>query len=157
VKILGMILIFSSAVLFSYYRNRSAGEKILLIEELFGFIRQARLDIGCYLRPIGEISFESEKLSACGFFSDIEEFGVWEAYLRLEKKLSLSEKERAPLRRFFSFFGKGYAEDEIKLIDTALSELAEIIKVRRENEEKSRKLTLTLSCAASLAFIILLL
>lgn len=156
-KLCGMILIFLSAVIFSYRKSKRAEERILLIEELCGFMRQARIDISCYLRPVGQIRSDSPRLSSLGFFSDMERYGAKEAYARLEGKVFLSEKEREILRRFFSSLGKGYAEDEIKLIDASLFEISEILKKQKEEAPKQKKLIFTLSSAASLALIILLL
>ena len=126
VKILGMSMIFFTALIFAYSRNRRTDEGILIFEELHSFIKQIRIDIGCYLKPIGEIRSASPRLAELGFFFDIEKYGVSKAYDRLEEKLFLKEKERGIFKRYFSSLGKGYAEDEIKLTDAVLLELAEV-------------------------------
>ncbi len=149
-------MIFFSTLIFAYSRNRRTDERILIFEELYAFIKQIRIDIGCYLKPIGEIRLVSPCLTELGFFSDIEKYGVSGAYKKLEEKLFFKEKERVILERYFSSLGKGYAEDEIKLTDAVLIELSDIFKVGREEAAREKKLTLTLSLSGALALIILL-
>lgn len=155
-KILGMIMIFFSALIFAYSRNRRTDEGVLIFEELYTFIKQIRIDIGCYLKPIGEIRSVSPRLTELGFFSDIEKYGVSKAYERLEENIFLKEKEREIFKGYFSSLGKGYAEDEIKLTDAVLLELADVSKAGREEATREKKLTLTLSISVALALIILL-
>ena len=155
-NILGMTFILLSAVFFSCQRAHQMHERILLLEELCDFVRQMRLEVSCYLKPIAEVNYTSVLLDKVGFFKDIKEIGIAEAFLKLENKLFLGERNRENLRRFFSSVDKGYIADEIKLMDEALSELTDLIKQEREAEPRQKKLTMTLSCSASLALIILL-
>ena len=155
-KISGMALIFFSALIFAYRRNRRVDERLSILREIEAFIKQIRTDIGCYLKPIGEIRSSSPRLLELGFFSDIEKYGVEMAYSMLEEKLFLREKEKGAFKRYFSSLGKGYAEDEIKLTDATLLELSDIIKEGTTEAPKEKKLTLTLSVSAALALIILL-
>ena len=157
-KIIGMLFIVASAMFFSFEKSASEERRILLIEELLRFIERIRGEISRYLRPLSEISasFSSELLSDIGFLKDIEEKGVGEAYKNLKRKIRFSEEEGRILERFFSMLGHGYAEEEIKLIDATVSELSEHLKRERENLPKQKKLSVTLSCSAALALIILL-
>lgn len=149
-------MIFFSALVFAYGRNRRTEESLLVFEELYGFVKQIRIDIGCYLKPIGEIRSASVRLTELGFFCDIEKYGVNKAYENLEKKLFFKEKERRLFGRYFSSLGKGYADDEIKLTDAVLLELTDMSGARREEAAREKKLTLTLSVSGALALIILL-
>ena len=155
-KLFGMILIFFTSVAFSFDRSRAIGRETALVQELYAFMKQARLEVGCYLRPLSEIRTASPLLSEIGFFSSVEKHGIEKAYLLIEDGLSLSDGEKGTLRAVFSSLGKGYADDEIKNIDVALSELSGILSSKREEEPRKRKLVLTLSVASSLALIILL-
>ena len=157
-KIFGIALILLSAFVFAREKNRAAERRITVLEEIFRLADAMKLEIGCYLRPIGEIvaSFSSPQLSECGFISDFLSLGAYEAYLRLESRLSFGEEEKKLLSAFFARVGKGYAEDEIKLIETFLTQLSLILKKEREKLPKEKKLSATLSCAAALAVIILL-
>ena len=132
--------------------------EIFTFEELVRFIERIRMEIGCYLKPLSEISaeFRSDPLFQLGFLDDIAVGGVSFAYERLAEKIKFSDEEDRLLGRFFSTIGKGYAEDELKLADATLTELDRILKQKRENAPKEKKLSLTLSCAGALALIILL-
>ena len=157
-KIFGMALILFAAFAFAREKSRAAERKIAVLEEIFRLADTMKLEIGCYLRPIGEIvsSFTSPVLSELGFISDFVSLGAYEAYLRLQSHLTLSEEEKKLLSSFFSRVGKGYADEEIKLIEMFLTQLSLILKKEREKLPKEKKLSATLSCAAALAVIILL-
>ena len=157
-KIVGMFLVVLSAAYFAFEYIKKQRMKLLVFEELFRFIERIRMEIGCYLKPISEISadFSSDVLSRLGFLRDVGQVGVYSAYQRLAEKVKLDDEERRPLDRFFSSVGKGYADDELKLSGATLSELDLILKRKRENAPKENKLSLTLSCAGALALIILL-
>ena len=156
VKLFGMIVIFLSSVAFFFERSRALGRATALTEELYCFMKRARIEVGCYLKPLSEIRTSSPLLSGLGFFSCMEMHGIERAYLLIEDGLSLSEAEKGTLRGIFSSLGKGYADEEIRNIDMALSELSGMLNGKREDEPRKRKLTLTLSVASSLALIILL-
>lgn len=155
-KLFGMILIFFSSVAFFFERSRAIGRATALMGELYAFMKQARIEVGCYLKPLSEIRTSSPLLSELGFFSTLEEKGIESAYLLIEDGLSLSDGEKGALRGIVASLGKGYADDEVKSIDMALFELSGMLNRKREEEPRKRKLILTLSVASSLALIILL-
>ena len=157
-KIFGMALILFSALFFAREKNRAAEERLHILEELFRLAETMKIEIGCYLRPISDIvsSFSSETLTKLGFISDFEVLGAFNAYLRLESAFSLSEDEKKLFRGFFSRIGKGYAEDELKLIEYFSTQLFQLLKAEREKLPKEKKLSATLSCALAFAIIILL-
>ena len=157
-KIFGMALILFSSLIFCREKSRAAERRVMVLEEIFRLADAMKIEIGCYLRPIGEIvsSFSSPILSECGFVSDFVSLGAYEAYLRLQSQLCFNEEEKNLLGTFFSRLGRGYAEDEIKLIEVFSSQLSAMLKKERENLPRQKKLSATLSCAAALAVIILL-
>ena len=158
-KLVGITMILVAALVFSYGKSAKITERQTVLSELFRFIEYAKIEIGCYLRPISEIAatFTSDTLSGKGFLSDVEKNGAYKAYLSLSEKVSLGEAAEGVLDRFFSLLGTGYAEDEMKLIDATLSELKEILTSEGETATKQKKLSLTLSFSGALALIILLL
>ena len=157
-KTIGMFFIIASAAFFSYEKIIISNRRLRALEELFCFIERIRIEIGCYLRPISEIAadFSSDILSELGFFSDVQKNGAHTAYTALQAKLSFGDDINRLLDRFFSMLGRGYAEDEMKLVDITLSELSKLLSQERENAPKEKKLSLTLSCGGALALIILL-
>lgn len=157
-KILGIALIMLSACAFSREKNRAAERRLAVLEELFRLADTMKLEIGCYLRPMSEIvsSFNSEVLERYGFISDFSSIGAYEAYLRLQSRVTLGEEEKKLMATFFSRLGKGYADDEMKLIEAFSAQLLLVLQKEREALPKQKKLSATLSCAAALAVIILL-
>ena len=157
-RVAGIFLIVAVAALFSFDRIKRARHSLLVLEELYRFIECMRVEIGCYLRPISQIpkSFSSDILFKMGFFEDAERFGLFDAYLRLEKKMDSAEEEKKILGRFFSIVGRGYAEDEIKLIDGTAAQLSPLLLKKRAEAPTHKKLVLTLSSAVASALIILL-
>ena len=157
-KIFGMALILLSALFFAREKNRAAEDRLRILEELFRLADAMKIEISCYLRPISDIvsSFSSEMLTRLGFISDFEALGALSAYLRLESAFYVSEEEKKLFRGFFSRIGKGYADDELKLIESFSAQLFQIIKNEREKLPKEKRLSATLSCALAFAIIILL-
>ena len=157
-KLVGIFLIGISALVFSRERIKRREGRLMLLEEMLGFIECMRIEIGCYLRPISKISesYFSEPLLKIGFFDSVKKDGLYRAYLDSEIHLLPTEQEKKLLRHFFSTVGKGYIQDELKLIETTADELSELLKAERAAMPKERKITLTLSGALSFAVIILL-
>ncbi len=147
-----------AAMTVSVEQRKKCERRLLLLEELLRFIEKVRADITCYLKPLSELcsDFSSDLLSEIGFLSDFERVGPEKAYLRLESSLSFSSEVQRLLKRFFSELGKGYAEDQIRLIDETLLEYAKFVSMERERAPKTKKLSLSLSYAGALALIILL-
>lgn len=157
-KILGIVLVITSAIFFSYERNKRTEKSLETLEEIFRFIEHVKIKIGCYLAPVSVLSsdFVSDILSVREFLSDFSHLGPLSAYKRLEEKTRFPEDARRVLQRFFASLGRGYADDEITLIEKTLSDLSKIIVTEREKSKNEKKLTLTLSTAGALALIILL-
>ncbi|MBO5879679.1 MAG: hypothetical protein J6Q68_03935 [Clostridia bacterium] len=156
-KAIGIVFIMGVALIFSYERIKKRQQSLAVIEELYRFIESMRVEIGCYLRPISEIqnTFPSEYLASLGFFKDAASVGILSAYLKLEGKNAFTDEEKKILRHHFSRMGKGYADDEIKLIDTTLASLGEILEKKRAAAPVYKKLVVTLCSAAASALIIL--
>ena len=155
-KLIGAAFVLLAALLFSTEARRRAEKRLLVLEETLRFIEHVRVDISCYLKPISEIpaGFFSEALSEAGFLSAFEKEGAYEACLKLETLLSPSPEEKRVLERFFCGLGRGYSDDQIKLIDETTLELTRLISLERERVPKVKKLSLTLSSAGALALII---
>ena len=155
-KIFGMLLIMASALGLCLEERKKCERRLLLFEELLRFIEKMRVDISCYLKPISEIplDFSSELLSELGFLSDFERLGAEKAFSRISPVLS--PEASGLLGRFFSVLGKGYAEEQLRLIDETLREYTRLVSLERERAPKVKKLSLSLSCAGALALIILL-
>ena len=145
---------------FLVFRDRFHSEqrRFLLISELCRFIERTRNEISCYLKPIEKIpqGFSSALLSELYFLQTAEVEGFATAFCRAEEKIPLREREKRIFEHFFENIGHGYVDDELKLIDSTLLELKDILAQEETELSKKRKLFLTLSATLSLAVIILL-
>lgn len=157
-KFFAISLILFASCAFSYSRAEREDYRLSVFVELYSFLEVISREIGCYLKPIHSIcaSYSSPQLFRLGFFSDIQSEGAHNAYMKLESKAILPSDASRVFREFFSLLGKGYAEDELKLAERALKELSPILFAERERVKKEKKLTVTLSSAAALGLIILL-
>ena len=157
-KAIGVILIGFSMLVLSKERIKKRERRLLLLEETLAFIDFMRIEIGCYLRPISKISegFSSPLLGGTGFFENIRKKGLYPAYLECESQILPTEEEKKLLRRFFSTVGKGYIQDEIKLMSLTSEEFSRMLDKERAAMPKEKKITMTLSGALSFAVIILL-
>ena len=154
----GIILVLFAAVVGIREKLKHQSKTLVILVELGELIDRIRIEIGCYLTPIERIIVDSDlpTMRELGFFEIAAKDGLEHAYECIEKELEISGNARYLLRRFFSMIGKGYAPDEIRLIDTTATELIEVIKHEREGEPARKKLTVTLAMACALGIIILL-
>ncbi len=157
-RTIGIFLIGISVLIFSKERIKKRERRLLFLEEMLEFIDFMRIEIGCYLRPISKISegFSSRALDGIGFFENIRKIGLYPAYLECERHILPTEQEKNLLRRFFSTVGKGYIQDEIKLIGATVEDFSRMLNLERAAMPKEKKITMTLSGALSFAVIILL-
>ena len=111
-KIVGMLFIIASAIVFSFERAVAEERRLKALEEIYRFILRLGVDIGCYLKPISDIAddFSSQLLSSLGFFEEIKRSGVYSAYLTLDSQIRFSDEAKRVLDGFFSMLGNGYAD-----------------------------------------------
>ena len=157
-KIFGVLLLVIGAVVFGREKIKKQEEKLLLLEELYRFIEQIKIEAECYLRPPSSSfkGFSSEFLSECGFLDDAKTLGVSKAYERLCERFLFSDEEKKILDRFFGLFGKSFIDGEIELMVTTLSKLGQLVSIERERMPKYKKLVSALSLAFSFSLAILL-
>ena len=130
-----------------------------MLEELFRFVLHIRVQISCFLRPPSELArgFCSLLLEESGFLSDIGGgMNILQAFNKLALRENISEEGERALRDLFSSMGKGYLEDEIRLIDSALSVLSPLVEKERSGALRDSRLISTLSASFALGVIILL-
>ena len=157
-KAFGMIFVFAAAYLFSQETIRKKRGRIMVLDELVRFTEHLKIKIGCYLTPIQSAAadFSSDTLERLGFLSDFSSMGADGAYASLEGRIDISEEAKRVFRAFFSKIGRGYVEDEKRLIETTLDELGPILLREREAGARDAKLSAILSCSGAIALVILL-
>lgn len=131
---------------FSKYQKKRLSE----YEGFYALATYMRTEISCFLSPVGEWSagFSDDALERTGFLSAMRESEDLEkAFLKAAPKMSLSEVAREDLLRFCSAFGKGYADEVVRLIDSFREKFSEHIDREREEIPRSQKLVRTLCIA----------
>lgn len=159
-KYSGIVLILIFALLVSREYDRYLKKRLAEASAFLSYINHIRKQISRFLSPVSDWreSFSDGRLEDIGFLPRVRE-GVTldEAFQACRERLSVSEEMKKTLGSFFSDFGRGYLDEEIKKADTAFSQAEEIFKKESEECKKSSKIakTLLLSLALSLALILL--
>ena len=79
---------------------------------------------------------------------------IKEAYLKCESSLSLSTEEKEVLSGFFSAFGDGYLDEQVKLIDSTYPRIERLYLKLSDERVKNTRLVSTVSVTLALGFII---
>ena len=156
-KYVGILCVLAASVLISGEYSRYMNKRVLECRDFVSFISHMRIQVGCFLRPVKElgIGFSSESLAGSGFLEALSHSeNISEAYSKCEPSLSLSSEEREVLCDFFSSFGDGYLDEQLKLIDSAHSRMQELYLRLSTERVKNTRLVSTVSVTAALGFII---
>ena len=156
-KYVGILCVLVASVLISGEYCRYMNKRVLECRDFVSFISHMRIQVGCFLRPVRElaIGFSSESLDRTGFLEALTySQNISEAYSKCEPYLSLSSEEREVLSGFFSSFGDGYLDEQIKLIDSTYSRMEELYLRLSGERVKNTRLVSTISVTAALGFII---
>lgn len=153
----GILCVLLASLLVSREYCRHMNKRISECREFLAFISHMRVQVGCFLRPVRElgIGFSSETLEEVGFIEALSESeNIKEAYLKCEPKLSLSMEEKEALFGFFSSFGDGYLDEQVKLIDSAYPKIEKLYLKLSDERVKNTRLVSTVSVTLALGFII---
>ena len=103
------------------------------------------------------LSLDDATLVGVGFIDAYAELGdLCLSFLRIKDKLSLTEEGLRILEGYFSSFGKGYMDAEIKAADICLEELSEAARKSREDGERALRTVSAFAVAAAAGAAILL-
>ena len=153
-------LIMLSAILlgreYSAYADRQVREQAGFIALLLHIERR----IGHSLSYGSDLwrGFSDPDLEKCGFLPLLSEgFSPRDAFAKSSRKLALSGEIKEMLLVFFSDFGKGYKDGEIKGIERLREELESDLNAIRPELEKNKKVinALLLGGAASAAIMLI--
>ena len=153
-----LILLFSSVVSREY--DKYLKKRLAEASAFLSYINHIRKQISRFLSPVSDWrkSYSDSTLENIGFLPRVRDGeGLDGAFQACAEGLSLSAEMKNTLGSFFSDFGRGYLEEEIKKADAAFLQAEEIFKKESEECKKSSKIakTLLLSLALSLALILL--
>ena len=158
-KIVAVVIISASAIFIARELSERNRCGLFLMEELMRFLNHARMQLVCFLRPQGELGdgFESDALTGVGFLPTLKKSGsLLSAYESAKGRLQPTEEEDRVISLMFSGFGRGYLLEEVKKLDSCLSELSALIDRRRLEMPKKCKLIKTLCATATAGLIILI-
>lgn len=125
-------------------------------EELLRFLLHIKGEVGRFLATPERIvkSFRSDVLAECGFLPLCENGALYDAFLCAG--LSLSGEVRELLADFLRGFGENYLEGEILRCEDFYTRLSALLCAEREANAKSVRVVKTVSAAAALGVVILL-
>ena len=101
------------------------------------------------------MGFCSESLERAGFIKAVADSeSIGQAFLECEPRLSLSREEKEALSSFFTSFGDGSLEGQLKLIDSACAKMEALYTGLCRESVKSTRLVMAISVTAALGLII---
>ncbi len=157
-RYLGMILIFAAAFGISRALTRATGKRLAEAEGFLALLTFMKGELTRYARPVNEWSrlFSDGALEESGFLPHLRAHGDLSAAYAASAS-ALGEEEKKLLTSLFSTFGRGYREEELASLTATSAALSEIVGRCREETPKNERVVRTLTAAAALALVILLL
>ncbi len=158
-KCISAVLVLVSAIFISKKYSYYCNEKALECQQLLSFLKKMRNNISLYLLPLsnwrGDLSGMGD---AChGFFFAITQGAeVSTAFAAVKDKLSLPDDIKGELYGFFSDFGRGYMNNEIKKLDSAIATLESALPRLTLDAKNENRAGSAVIIAAALGAVILL-
>ena len=157
-KLLGAAIIFGVSLYFLRAYRRFLHSRISECESFLLFIEHMQREIGCRLRPVGEIlqGYRDEVLKGVGFLKD-KPSDISSSYLECENKLSVGREGKEILKRLFRDLGKSYKEGTLALLEEARGKLLAYTEGVRGSLDADVKLAAALIFGGGVGLLLLLL
>ena len=156
-KIFGFFLLLLGALAFSREYSRYVKKHISECEEFIAFIKHMRLELKCFLKPPREIARTFEGKAIKPFLDSLESAeSIRAAFDSARGRFSLSEEEGRALEELFSSIGSCYADDGVKLIDTATERLTSLHADLCESAGRGARIVAVVSTALTVGIFSLL-
>ena len=159
IKLLGIcMLLFTFIILAAEYSERRRAT-VAVCEEMLSFLSCVGRQLSCFLCPIKSTAaqFVAETAAMRTFLERVAEGEEpAAAYSAAGISAVVPKSANRVLTSFFAEFGKGYAEGELRRIDSAVAELSALVETERIEAPRKIRLFKTLGCAVSFGIIILL-
>ena len=156
-KYAGFLLILLAAFFVSEEYRRRVKRRVAECRDFLAFLSHMRVQVGCFLKPTKQLGegFHSESLSEAGFIDALAvSDSIGQAFSACESRLSLSRDEKETLSLFFSSFGEGYLDGQIKLIDAANAKMESLYASLASESVKNTRLVMAISVTAAIGLII---
>ena len=140
---------------YSAYAERRSGEGRAVLS-LLAHIEKM---IDSYLSPHGELflGFNDEWLEGCGFLAALRSGeGLASAFSSSQEKMLLSEGVKKRLSDYFSDFGKGYKEAELKRLRDCRADIEKMLLSEGDELKKSVKVARALLLGGAVGIAILI-
>ena len=156
-KYVGILCVLLAAFLVSGEYRRRVKKRVSECREFLAFLSHMRVQVGCFLKPAKQLGegFESESLTDAGFIQALATSdSIGQAFSLCEPRLSLSCEEKEVLSLFFSSFGEGYLDGQIKLIDATHARMESLYASLASESVKNTRLVAAISVTAAIGLII---
>ena len=156
-KIFGFFLLLLGALTFSREYSRYVKKHISECEEFIAFIKYMRIELKCFLKPPREIGRAFHGRTIKPFLDLLESSeSIRVAFDDAKSRFSLSEEERRALEELFSSIGSCYADDGVKLIDSATERLSALHADLCKSAGRGSQVVTVVSTAITIGVFILL-
>ncbi len=159
-KCLCAILVLIPSVFITRKYNARCHKKCAECQHILSFLRKIRANISVYLLPPSKWkrNFAEDGYEPSGFFSALASGkSMGEAYRLSEGELTVPEEIRRELSAFFSDFGRGYMNDELRKLDSMIATLEGALPRLTESAKNESRAAGALIMACALGAVILFL
>ena len=159
-KWVGALLVAAAIVFASREYSRYAKRRISECESFLSLLRHVKGEINRFLSTPSAIfkSYSDENLERVGFLAlQREGKSLYECFEGCRCRLSIPERIKDKLSRFFYGFGENYKDGEISRTEYYIDEIEPLLREEWEALPDRIKLVRTLAAAISLGLIILVL
>lgn len=155
IKIIGICLLLFALVCFVRTLCAKERARASLVGELHRFFVFLRRQVGCYLLPMSDVArqYSSPRLEECGFLLAVRSGG--DVKPSLEAALGRGGRCLDIACQTLSSFGEGYVEDEMRSLDSAISELSCEVKALNVECKRRTKLYSVIGAALGVGVLIL--
>lgn len=154
-KTMGIIVLMTTAMYYSYSRQWLGQQKRKILEELCSLMDWIQKSIECYAKPLDEISQEytSPVLKNYGFYTTWQTQNLLTAFRELPY---LPENVREVLLQYGKTVGQGYKEEELRLCRYTCEQLNRLLIKQKEDLHTRNKMYRTLPFLLVLSIVLLL-
>ena len=156
----GLGLLFLGCALLCTQFSAYQQKRLLEYEGLLRLLKHMRSEVMLYLRPFPEcvLDFKNEALQKTGFLDALKDYktpaDAWEA---THQNFSINGELCKEFYTFCKNFGKGYAENECKLLESYIEKFEKSMENERKEAPRTAKLVRTLIASGGCAVAVLLL
>lgn len=157
IRLSGIIVMFFSAVSYSFTLVKNANQRIRQLENICLLISYIKSNIESFIMPIHDIlvSFSGYSRDFDSFIERARKFGLKDAAENSD--LDIGKTGRCLLSEFCSRIGIGYKEDELRLCSYYYDQLSQLLEEEKDETGRKMKMYKTLPIMSAISVTLLLL